>query len=104
MTHQPHPEDDDDTTRVCTKCGERPRWSKHGCCKRCLECAGKSARWCISVRKTGELNLSTKPSAVLWRQRCRAIREAGGTVAQAMHGAHGRHVFAKVMAELGAKP
>ncbi len=26
--------------RLCEKCGERPTWSQHQHCRRCLECAG----------------------------------------------------------------
>jgi hypothetical protein len=44
------PDDDEDPTRTCLKCGKRPRWSHHGACKHCVECATKVA-FCIRVRK-----------------------------------------------------
>lgn len=45
------PDEDEDPTRVCVKCGLRPRWSRHQSCTRCVECAGKAVAYCIRVRK-----------------------------------------------------
>lgn len=45
------PDEDEDPTRICAKCGVRPRWSRHGTCKRCVECAGTTVRRCILARK-----------------------------------------------------
>ena len=45
------PDEDEDPTRTCVKCGVRPRWSSHQNCTRCVECAGKGVAYCIRVRK-----------------------------------------------------
>jgi hypothetical protein len=45
------PDEDEDPTRLCAKCEVRPRYSKHGCCRNCLQCAGRQAIKCIRRRK-----------------------------------------------------
>lgn len=45
------PDEDEDPTRICVKCEIRPRWSRHGTCRRCVECAGRTVARCILRRK-----------------------------------------------------
>lgn len=45
------PDEDEDDTRLCAHCGVRPRWSKHGTCKRCAVCTGGKLRAYILHRK-----------------------------------------------------
>lgn len=79
------PDEDEDPTRICTKCEERPRWSRHGCCRLCVECAGKNVAWCIRVRKSEEAPKSKVPSRcdALCRQRYDTLRRLGATSKQA---------------------
>lgn len=45
------PDEDEDPTRICVKCEIRPRWSRHGTCRHCVECAGRTVARCILRRK-----------------------------------------------------
>lgn len=47
-------DENDDPTRACARCAARPRWSRHGNCRNCVECSGKKVRYCIMRRKKDE--------------------------------------------------
>jgi hypothetical protein len=77
------PDADEDPTRVCVKCEQRPRWSRHGRCRYCLQCNPKSALASLRVRKHGP---AVKPDTP-YKQACRAryalLVAAGATPQQA---------------------
>jgi hypothetical protein len=77
------PDEDEDPTRLCAKCGTRPRWSRMGNCTTCVECGGRYVAKCISRRKQDGFRLLTpdekreRRRVLRARARARARRLAG---------------------------
>lgn len=84
------PDEDEDPTRLCAKCEQRPRWSKHGACRNCAVCAGsRGLSFCLRRRKSDEPSRKVQlpKHAQLRLDRYHALRALGATSAEAVLGA-----------------
>lgn len=76
------------TERICTICNQRPRWSEHLSCLRCVECTG-GARVIMYMEKRKKTEGGMVPGlrAKRRRERCRKVyaelRMAGLPAAEA---------------------
>lgn len=93
------PDEDEDPTRICVKCGIRPRWSRHGQCTRCVECAGKAVAYCIRVRKEPTPVESIHQSRT---ERYHRLRRAGASAMFARRYCRSPGGFQMGMRQLGA--
>jgi hypothetical protein len=73
------PDEDEDPNRVCVKCGVRPRWSRHGNCRFCVDCNPDSVVHCVKLRKEDAPLPNTATRSGQRQVRYRALRKAGAT-------------------------
>jgi hypothetical protein len=71
-------DEDEDPTRICTKCKLKPRWSRHGTCRRCVDCAGRTVARCIRLRKNDSF-AGRADRATLARERYGLLKAAGAS-------------------------
>ncbi len=97
------PDEEEDPTRICEKCGIRPRWSRSLICKRCVECAGKAVAYCIRARK-GEVppGPSSDPRSPGHRERYARLKAAGANGAFARNYCRSKIGFERAMRQLQA--
>jgi hypothetical protein len=72
-------DEDEDPTRVCSKCEQRPRWSRHRNCRYCVVCNPKSALGALRQRKNGAPLKPDTPHKQACRARYAQLLEAGAT-------------------------
>jgi hypothetical protein len=97
------PDEDEDPTRLCAKCGLRPRWSKHGACRHCAPCAGvRNLTFCLRARKTDEppRKVTPSPAAARQQERYHELRRLGMPSHQARDSVSGRAVFEAALKKL----
>lgn len=97
------PDEDEDASRTCVKCGTRPRWSKHWSCTRCAKCAGKAVRWCLMHRKISDEPIATLKNTARnldQRERYRILRQLGASAKMAAGNCQSRGIFERASAQL----
>lgn len=79
------PDEDEDQTRLCSRCARRPRWSRHAGCKFCIQCGGRSVIKSLKHRKGGtSRKVEPKPWVAARRVRYYELRALGVRSAEAL--------------------